>query len=152
MILCVEPHSDPFGRGLNKKNFLHLCIMTSQSNYNKNLKNFARENRVDGTIGEATLWKLVLKAKQTGYQFNRQFPVGNYIVDFICRNLKLIIEIDGSSHSFSEVSIKDAEKQAFLEKKGYHILRFTENDVVKDLGKVTDIVLYTIEMLGSDLD
>jgi len=128
--------------------FLHLCIMTSQSNYNKNLKKYARENRVNGTIGEATIWKLVLKAKQTGYQFNRQFPIDNYIVDFICRKLKLIIEIDGSSHSFNEVAIKDAEKQAFLESKGYHVLRFTEHEVVKNLNRVTDTVLYTVELLS----
>jgi very-short-patch-repair endonuclease len=50
------------------------------------------------------------------------------------------------------VAIKDAEKQAFLEKKGYYILRFTENEVVKNLDKVTDIVLYTIEILSNDLE
>jgi len=119
-----------------------------KSNYNKNLKQFARENRKGGTQGEATLWKLVLKAKQTGYQFNRQFPMGNYIVDFISRKLKLIIEIDGSSHLFDEVAERDYEKQKYLESKGYHVLRFNERQVLKELKEVSNVIHYTVELLS----
>ena len=78
--------------------------------YNKNLKPLARELRKHGTKGEAMLWKEALKAKQMmGYQFNRQFPIGNYIVDFISRKLKLIIEVDGSSHDYK--GIEDRENR-----------------------------------------
>ena len=104
--------------------------------YNKKLKKFARELRKDGTRGEALLWRDVLKAKQLWpYQFNRQFPIGNYIVDFICRKLKLIIEIDGSSH-FAK-SEEDYIRQQFLEKKGFTILRFSEGLVVY---RIDDVV------------
>jgi very-short-patch-repair endonuclease len=63
--------------------------------YNKNLNQFTRNLRKYRTKGEAILWRDVLKAKQiNGYQFNRQFPIENYIVDFISKKLKLIIEIE----------------------------------------------------------
>ncbi|RLD40083.1 MAG: hypothetical protein DRI86_15960 [Bacteroidetes bacterium] len=59
---------------------------------------------MNGTKGEAVIWKYVLSKKQTGYQFNRQFVIGRYIVDFISRKLKLIIEIDENSHNLNENS------------------------------------------------
>jgi very-short-patch-repair endonuclease len=78
--------------------------------YNHNLINYARKHRREGTKGEALLWKKVLRDRNMeGYQFNRQLPVGNYIVDFICRKLNLIIEIDGSSHLGREV--QDRKRQ-----------------------------------------
>ncbi|MBK6284830.1 MAG: DUF559 domain-containing protein [Draconibacterium sp.] len=92
-------------------------------NYNKNLKPLARNLRKTGTKGEALLWRDVLKAKQHWpYQFNRQFIIGDYIVDFVCRKLHLIIEIDGSSH-FAK-SEEDFKRQMFLENQGYVIIRF----------------------------
>jgi len=107
------------------------------SNYNKNLKHYARENRIDGTKGEAILWKRILRAKKTGYQFNRQFSIGNYIVDFISRELKLIIEVDGSSHDSSEQSAKDFDREKVLRELGYTIIRFKEIEVTH---RVDDVV------------
>ena len=66
--------------------------------YNKNLKEFSRKLRLDSTLSEVLLWKY-LRAKQTGYTFNRQKPLLNYIVDFYCKPLSLVIEIDGDSHN-----------------------------------------------------
>ncbi|HEX6983222.1 MAG TPA: DUF559 domain-containing protein [Balneolaceae bacterium] len=89
-----------------------------KSRYNKNYKNLARKLRKDGTLGEQILWAEVLRAKKFyGYQFNRQFPIDRYIVDFICRKLKLIIEIDGYSHRFKEEEDKDRDE--WLAKLGY---------------------------------
>lgn len=69
------------------------------AHYNKKRKPFARNHRKSGTKGEALLWRDVLKAKKYWpWQFNRQFIIGDYIVNFVCRKLHLIIEIDGSSH------------------------------------------------------
>ena len=86
--------------------------MSTQTN--KNLKKFARQLRKQGTKAETILWRDVLKGKQLwSYQFNRQFIIGNYIVDFVCRKLKLIIEIDGSSH-FAK-SEEDFVRQQYLE-------------------------------------
>ena len=116
------------------------------SSYNKKLKTLARNLRKRGTKGEALLWKEVLKARQMkGYQFNRQFPIGNYIVDFVSRKLKLIIEIDGNSHiSKSE---EDFERQEFLKSLGYHILRFTEAMVIFRIDEVVADIDYAIECI-----
>jgi len=118
-----------------------------KSNYNKHLKHFARKHRKQGTKGEAMLWKFILKSKKTGYTFNRQFPIDNYIVDFICRKLKLIIEIDGGSHLTKENN-NDFERQKKIESLGYKFLRFTESDIVKELEAIIrsiEFAIYTIE-------
>ena len=107
-----------------------------KSNYNKNLKQYARENRIDGTKGEAILWKRVLRTKRTGYLFNRQFSIGNYIVDFISRKLKLIIEIDGSSHSSSKQGAKDFDREKALKELGYTIIRFKEAEIYYQIDEV----------------
>jgi len=102
--------------------------------------------RTYGTKGEAVLWKMVLKArKMEGYQFNRQFIVENYIVDFICRQLNLIIEIDGSSHITK--GSEDYERQIKLEKLGFTILRFSEFEVLKALEDVHNRIYYTVKAL-----
>ena len=107
----------------------------NQTNYNKKLKGFSRELRNNSTLGEIILWKKVLRAKEFhGFQFNRQFIIGNFIVDFICRKLKLIIEIDGYSHYFKQE--KDAERDRILSDMGYTVLRFTENEVRHNLDDV----------------
>ena len=80
-----------------------------------------------------------------GYQFNRQFPIGNYIVDFISRKLNLIIEIDGNSH-FSK-SAADRDRQDYLESLGYVILRFSEAEVVHRLDDVVEKISYAVESL-----
>jgi len=114
--------------------------------YNNKLQKFARTLRKNGTKGEAMFWLNVLKAKQVWpYQFNRQFPVGNYIVDFICRRLKLIIEIDGSSHLVKNE--EDFQKQQFLESKGFTILRFSEGVVVYKINDVVEEIDYAIQCL-----
>ena len=114
--------------------------------YNRNLKPYARKLRKSGTKGEALLWRDVLKAKQYWpWQFNRQFIIGDYIVDFVCRKLHLIIEIDGSSHLAK--SEEDAKRQKFLEEQGYVLLRFSESMVVYRLDDVITEIDYAIHCL-----
>ena len=83
--------------------------------YNKNLRKFASENRKQMAKAEACLWKYALKAKQLGYTFNRQRPVLNYIADFMCKEFKLIIEVDGYTHLLEEVAKNDIIRQYKLE-------------------------------------
>ena len=87
------------------------------------------------------LWMRLQKRQLFGYQFNRQKPLGNYIVDFYCKKLQLVIEIDGSSHHFEEIMINDVKRQHILENLGMHFLRFTEMDVRTNM----DDVLLRIE-------
>ncbi|OFX31034.1 MAG: hypothetical protein A2X08_18210 [Bacteroidetes bacterium GWA2_32_17] len=119
--------------------------------YNKKLKPLARQLRNNSTFGEVILWSKVLRAKRMlGYQFNRQFAIQipplqrglgglNIIVDFICRKLKLIIEIDGYSHNFKYEEDKVRDEK--LSKYEYNVLRITEHEVKYEL----DNVIRTIE-------
>jgi very-short-patch-repair endonuclease len=75
-----------------------------------------------------------------GYTFNRQRPVLNYIADFMCKELNLVIEVDGLTHSFEEVQHNDADKQQALEAAGFTVLRFTDNDVLNNINGVQMII------------
>jgi len=80
---------------------------------------------------------LELKGKQIyGYDFQRQKPLLNYIVDFYCNELELVIELDGYSHQFEEVVIKDENKEVELKKLGLTILRFDDDEVMNDMNNV----------------
>ena len=116
--------------------------------YNTDLKEFSRELRSNQTLGETLLWMQLQKKQVRGYQFNRQKPTGNYIVDFYCKKLKLVIEVDGGSHHFEEVIIKDGERQRVLEELGMQFLRFTEMDVRKKM----DHVILRIESIIENLE
>ncbi len=122
--------------------------MSNSSHYNKFLKSRARRLRKEGTKGEAILWKHVLRAKQTGFQFNRQFPIDNYIVDFICRKLKLIIEIDGSSHMFKQDY--DRKRQDHLEGLGFKVVRFSESAVIFKIDEVAGTIQHAIHCLSDE--
>ena len=88
--------------------------------YNANLREFANQNRKSMTKPEACIWKLALSKRQMkGYQFRRQRPVLNYIADFMCKELMLIIEVDGLTHQWAEVAEKDIQRQQELEKIGF---------------------------------
>jgi len=80
-----------------------------------------------------------------GYQFNRQFPIDDYIVDFLCRRLFLIIEIDGSSHMTK--GSQDLERQEYLEKLGYTVIRFSEQEVVYRMDDVVKSIFTAIKVL-----
>ena len=74
--------------------------------YNSKLKQLSRNLRNQSTLAEVLLWAQLNKKQQSGYKFNRQKPIGNYIVDFYCSELNLVIEIDGESHYNKEVHDK----------------------------------------------
>ena len=102
--------------------------------YNQELKQRARELRKQGVLSEVLLWSQLKCRKMCGYQFMRQKPIGDYVVDFYCSKLKLIIEIDGESHDgrFSY----DMQRQSFLESMGLIVLRFNDTDVKRDISNV----------------
>ena len=116
--------------------------------YDSKLKEYARYLRNNSTNAEIKLW-MQLKGKQMhGYDFHRQKPIGNYIADFFCNKLKLVIEIDGSSHDFDEVQQKDRNKQDFLNKLGITVLRFTNREVMTSVF----LVVQTIEDYISEFE
>ncbi len=107
----------------------------TNSCYNNSKKVFARILRTHGTKGEARLWSQVLRNKSFyGLQFNRQFAIDKYIVDFICRRLKLIVEIDGESHD--QKGETDEIRDKVMKELGYKVIRVTEKEVMSDLPNV----------------
>ena len=86
------------------------------------------------TKAEACLWKYALRAsKMKGYGFRRQRPVLNYIADFMCKELFLIIEVDGITHQDEHVIENDKLRQSRLEAAGFTVLRFTDDEVLKNM-------------------
>ena len=120
--------------------------MHSNNHYNKNLKEFARELRTESVSkAEKFLWKAVLSRKQTGERFLRQRPIDKFIVDFFASDLGLIIEIDGSSHS--NKGEYDFYRQQKLESLGYMMTRFSEGEVLQNVGSVKERIDYAIVCL-----
>ncbi len=99
------------------------------------LKEIRRFLRSEGTSAEKILWKYI-RGNQLGYKFRRQFSVGNFVADFYCHELKLIIELDGWTHDSLLAKNKDKRKQNFLDARGYCVVRFTNEDVYGDIGKL----------------
>ena len=105
------------------------------------LYQMARELRNNATHAETILWGY-LKTKPLGCKFRRQHPYSIYILDFYCHALKLVIEVDGSIHSLTEVKKNDKIRQDALEKDGLFILRFENSEILNHSEKVFN----TIEM------
>ena len=104
--------------------------------YNAKLTAFAKQLRNDSTETEIFLW-LKLKGKQMyGYDFHRQKPIDNYILDFFCYELMLGIEVDGYSHEFLEVYNKDTLKEKRMNQLGITVLRFSDEQVLRDMENV----------------
>ncbi|MFA4851060.1 MAG: endonuclease domain-containing protein [Bacteroidales bacterium] len=116
--------------------------------YNKFLQPYANALRKNMTKAEACLWKYALRARgMKGYQFRRQRPVLQYIADFMCKELRLIIEVDGSSHHYDETYIKDLKRQKDLEDAGFKVIRFTDEEVLKNMNNVIARLENVIEEL-----
>ena len=115
--------------------------------YNPRLKAFSRDLRKCGEISEAMLWKR-LKAKQIGFVFNRQKPILNFIADFYCKEMGLVVEIDGASHFSEEAQMRDEERDRQMRVIGLEIVRVLDNDVRKDADRVADYIKDQCELLS----
>ena len=102
--------------------------------YNPKLKELAKNLRKNSTLSEIILWNHLKGKRMMGYDFHRQKPIGEYIVDFYCPKLMLAIEIDGSSHDYK--GTKDEDRARNLRAMGVTILRYDDRDIKRDLEKV----------------
>ena len=107
--------------------------------YNPKLKPLARQLRKQGTAGEILLWKQVQR-KSFGVEFHRQVPLLEYIVDFYCHELKLVLEIDGLTHDFDGAELKDRARQERLETYGITFLRFSDAEIKKQMNNVVQLI------------
>ena len=103
------------------------------------LKQNAKANRKNPTEAEAVMWK-ALRGNNLGVRFRRQHPISDYIVDFVCLSHGLVIEIDGGYHNIEEVKKYDEERTFYLEKEGFSVLRFTNEQVLGDLDNVIETI------------
>ena len=106
--------------------------------YNKNLKEYARFLRRNATLAEILLWRRLKNKQICGCDFDRQRPIGSYIVDFYCKDLELAIEIDGKSHN--DKLEEDIVRQRRLEEMGVRFLRFWDHDVKNDMATVVTAI------------
>lgn len=94
------------------------------------------------TTAEAILWKH-LRSNTLGFKFRRQHPCEKYILDFVCLSKKLVIEIDGMSHD--EINYDyDVERQKFIERKGFKVLRFSEFDVRSRIDEIMEGIYFEL--------
>jgi len=109
-------------------------LRTSNIPQNANLLDYANWNRKKGYISEVVFWKQVHKKKFHGIDFNRQYIIGNYIVDFYARSLSLVVEIDGNSHN--ERMDYDKQRDEYMQSMGLKVFRTTDFDVMNNLDNV----------------
>ena len=109
--------------------------------YNPKLKLLARKLRNESTKSEIKLWGYVSGKQMMGYDFHRQKPIDNYILDFFCHELMLGIELDGITHELADVYANDQIKEERMKELGITILRFNDSDVMDNI----DGVIYSIE-------
>lgn len=96
----------------------------------------ARTLRKQQTPQETKMWSFLRNHRYKNLAFKRQHPIGNYIVDFICLEKKIIIEIDGGQHNEPSNIEYDRQRTAFLETKGYKVIRFWNSDIDKNIEAV----------------
>lgn len=101
----------------------------------------ARILRKNLTKEERILWNMLRNRKFKNLKFKRQFPIGEYIVDFVCDEKKIIIEIDGGQHNTPENLEKDNARTEFLKSKGYRVIRFWNNDIKDNIKGVYENLL-----------
>jgi very-short-patch-repair endonuclease len=105
----------------------------------------ARFLRRPDTPAEARLWSNLRGRRPQSFKFVRQAPIGPYVVDFLCREARLIIEVDGATHSEDREIAYDRRREAYLKSAGYGIVRVQNDDVYKHINDVLDMILMGLE-------
>ncbi len=114
--------------------------------YNPKLKLLARKLRNNSTYAEVLLWNQLKNKKLKGYDFHRQKPILNYILDFFCHELYLAIEVDGITHDTENQQVKDKVRQSEIEALGITFLRFDDMDIKTQMDGVISEILNYVEI------
>jgi very-short-patch-repair endonuclease len=104
----------------------------------KHLRQFAKNMRHEPTEAEAAMWRLLRDRRLSAYKFRRQVPIESYVLDFVCFDKRLVIEIDGSQHVESQ---RDAARDAAIFAEGFSIARYWNNDVLQQPASVLEDIL-----------
>lgn len=120
---------------------------TADASLYKILQERALQHRNYPTQAEAVLWEY-LKGNRLGAKFRRQHLIGQYIPDFVCLSKQLIIEVDGGYHFIGDQIISDEQRTAYLESFGYHVIRFTNEEVLADTQNVLQKIKHIMNHLN----
>ena len=101
-------------------------------------RTFARSMRREATEAEDRLWQELRSRRLDGLKFRRQYPIGNAIADLVCLKSRLVVELDGTQHAESSY---DVDRDAVLRERGFRVLRFWNDDVLRDLNSVCDTII-----------
>lgn len=107
----------------------------------KRLTSLARKLRKEPTEAEKQLWLHLRNRNFEGVKFTRQFPISDFITDFACRSLRIVIELDGGQHA---ESLTDANRTRIIEAHGYRVIRFWNNDVLANIDGVLQVIAQEI--------
>ena len=116
------------------------------------LKTFVAQHRNKPTEAERLLWNILKGRKLNGYKFRRQHIIGSYIADFVCLAQKLIIEVDGLIHQTPENKISDSDRTIDLNRLGFNVIRFTNNQILNDPEKVLDEILRELSKISESMN
>jgi very-short-patch-repair endonuclease len=106
-----------------------------------NMRDRSRELRKNATDAENKLWSRLRDRQLCNFKFRRQHTIGSYIVDFYCHEAMLVVELDGGQHAEAFQSDYDAERSLVLESKGIKVLRFWNNDVMRNIEGILEEIL-----------
>jgi very-short-patch-repair endonuclease len=109
----------------------------------------AKKLRRNETDAEKILWRYLRNRQCGGYKFRRQVPIGSYVVDFLCIDARLVVELDGGQHA--EAVAQDAERTKFLESLGYMVIRFWNDEVMGNVAGVFDSLTLTLSRREREL-
>jgi very-short-patch-repair endonuclease len=118
---------------------------TGKNDVSLKLRSFAKEQRFMQTRAEDLFWRQVRAGRFHGYKFKRQVPIAPYIVDFLCAEARLIVELDGILHDKPEQQAHDARRDAFLRAQGFKVLRFSNDLMLGNGNLVLDSIRQAIE-------
>ncbi len=114
----------------------------------KRLTGIARKLRRDMTDAERRLWTHLRASQLEGVKFTRQYPIGDFVVDFACRSARLAIELDGGQHADNSA---DEERTRLIEAHGYRVIRFWNNDVLQNTDGVLTMILEKLKIARNAL-
>jgi very-short-patch-repair endonuclease len=107
-----------------------------------------RKLRNLSTNAESKLWAELRNRQLANFKFVRQEPIGDYVADFVCRAQRLVVELDGATHSTAEELQRDAIRTAFLDRLGYRVIRVQNDDVYHAMEGVLQTILEALEEKG----
>jgi very-short-patch-repair endonuclease len=104
----------------------------------------AKQLRMNSTDAERLLWRVLRSRQLAGHKFRRQQPLGGFIVDFVCLEKRLVVEVDGGQHQEQKQAVYDAERTVWLERQGFRVLRFWDHEVLKQIEGVKEAIWRTL--------